>query len=194
MSSKESSDELNSVEPGLALARTGRDYLALGLATFGVGYLPLAPGTFGSLVGVALYLLLRSICVSRLGGLTDNVLTTAYGFLMVQLLLIVCVTFAGIWAASRVEQLAARKDPGKVVVDEVAGQLIALTAVPVALASWWPIILAFLLFRFFDIVKPYPARRLESLEGGLGIMADDVIAGIYAAIGVALVVSIRWLI
>jgi len=192
VSSKES--KRNPVEPGLALSRTGSDYLALGLATFGVGYLPLAPGTFGSLVGVGLYLLLRIISVSRLGGLTDNVLTTAYGFLIVQLAWIVCVTFVGIWAASRVEQLAARKDPGKVVVDEVAGQLIALTAVPVALASWWPIILAFLLFRFFDIVKPYPARRLESLEGGLGIMADDVVAGIYAAIGVALVVTIRWLI
>jgi phosphatidylglycerophosphatase A len=194
VSGKESSDELNPVESGFSLPRTGSDYLALAVATCGVGYLPLAPGTFGSLLGLGLYLLVRIICIPWLGGLSDNVLTTAYGFLVFELLLIVSVTFAGIWAASRVEQLDARKDPGKVVVDEVAGQLIAMTAVPVALASWWPIILAFLLFRFFDIVKPYPAHRLESLEGGLGIMADDVIAGIYAAMGVALIVSIRWLV
>ncbi|HKE55457.1 MAG TPA: phosphatidylglycerophosphatase A [Pyrinomonadaceae bacterium] len=193
VSSKESSDELKSVESRFSSPRTSSDYLALALATCGVGFLPLAPGTFGSLVGVGLYLLLRIILVPRLPGGSDNVLTTAYGFLVFELLLIVLVVFVGIWAASRVEQLDARKDPGKVVVDEVAGQLIALTAVPVALTSWWPTILAFLLFRFFDIVKPYPARRLESLKGGLGIMADDVIAGIYAAVGVALIVSVRWL-
>jgi phosphatidylglycerophosphatase A len=191
VANKKSSNQLNRVA---SVPLGGIDYLALGIATCGVGYLPVAPGTFGSLLGVGLYLLLRVICVSRLGGLTDNVLTTAYGFLMFELLLIVCVTFAGIWAASRVEQLDSQKDPGKVVIDEVAGQLIAITAVPVAVVSWWPIILAFLLFRFFDIVKPYPARRLEALEGGLGIMADDVVAGIYAAIGVALMVSIKWLI
>jgi phosphatidylglycerophosphatase A len=83
------------------------------------------------------------------------------------------------------------KDPQKVVIDEVAGQFIALIAVPLDLQTWWTIILAFLLFRFFDIVKPYPARKFEDLHGGLGIMADDVVAGIYAAIGVAVAVTVH---
>jgi phosphatidylglycerophosphatase A len=101
----------------------------------------------------------------------------------------------GIWAGSRTEKLSARKDPGKVVIDEVVGQFIALIPVPFVLgAAWWTAILAFILFRFFDIVKPYPARRFESLEAGLGIMADDVVAGVYAAIVVALAVVISWFI
>jgi phosphatidylglycerophosphatase A len=174
--------------------RTGTDYLALAIATCGVGYLPLAPGTFGSLVGVGLYLLLRGTFLRLLWTATErkhlDLLSTAYGLVTLELLAIVCVALVGIWAASRVEKLDARKDPGKVVIDEVTGQLIALTAVPLEVASWWSLLLAFLLFRFFDIVKPYPARRFESLAGGLGIMADDVVAGIYAAVSVALIVSI----
>jgi phosphatidylglycerophosphatase A len=86
------------------------------------------------------------------------------------------------------------KDPGKVVIDEVAGQLIALLPIPGRvwrLADFTTVIAAFILFRFFDIVKPYPARKMESLHGGLGIMADDLIAGVYAAIIVALLVVIR---
>jgi phosphatidylglycerophosphatase A len=79
-----------------------------------------------------------------------------------------------------------------VVIDEVAGQLIALLPVlPGSDPGWLSIAAAFLLFRFFDVVKPYPARRLESLESGLGIMADDIVAGAYAAVGVSLVVIAR---
>ena len=98
--------------------------------------------------------------------------------------LTVVVTFAGIWAATQTERISGRKDPGKVVIDEVAGQLISL--MPVALVPLWTswkiwVIVSFILFRFFDIVKPYPARQMERLHGGLGIMCDDLIAGVYGA-------------
>jgi phosphatidylglycerophosphatase A len=114
-------------------------------------------------------------------------------FVGAELLVIIVVTLVGIWAASRVERVLRIKDPGRVVVDEVAGQLIALLPVPLMSPGWpyW-LIPAFALFRFFDIVKPYPARKLESLHGGLGIMLDDVVAGVYAAIVVALAVVASW--
>ena len=140
------------------------DYLALAIATCGVGYLPLIPGTFGSLVGLGIFLLLRR---------TPAALVVS----------ILAVTVAGIWAGSRTEALAGRKDPGKVVVDEVAGQLIA--TLPLALFKQWSIaavMVSFVLFRFFDIVKPYPANRLQELKGGFGIMYDDLVAGVYAAV------------
>ncbi|HKP84330.1 MAG TPA: phosphatidylglycerophosphatase A [Pyrinomonadaceae bacterium] len=149
---------------GSKSASSAVDYLALAIATCGVGYLPLIPGTFGSLVGVGIFLLL-----SR----------TAGGLVVV----IIAVTFAGIWAGSRTEELVGRKDPGKVVIDEVAGQLIA--TLPLAFFQQWSIaavMVSFVLFRFFDIVKPYPANRLQDLKGGAGIMFDDLVAGVYAAV------------
>ena len=145
------------------------DYLALAIATCGVGYLPLAPGTFGSLVGVGIFWLL----------------VRANPLMIVAV--IFAVTCAGIWAGSRIEQLSGRKDPGKVVVDEVAGQMIALF--PLILFARWSIvavIVSFILFRFFDIVKPYPANRLQDLDGGTGIMFDDLVAGVYGAIVVSI--------
>jgi phosphatidylglycerophosphatase A len=175
---KESSDELNPavlVSPAEvpAPARTNSpvDYAALAIATFGVGYLPLMPGTFGSMVGVAIFLLLR--------------------VWPLQLLFIAVITVLGVWAASRTERLLGRKDPGKVVVDEVAGQMISLLPLAfLAAGPWWVwVIVSFNLFRLFDIFKPYPARRFEALHGGFGIMADDLVAGIYGAIGTALVVK-----
>ena len=149
------------------------DYLALAIATCGVGYLPLAPGTFGSLVGVGIFLLL------------------AHANPLVIVVAILAVTFAGIWAGSRVEQVSGRKDPGKVVVDEVAGQMIALF--PLTLFARWStgaVILSFILFRFFDIVKPYPANRLQDLDGGMGIMFDDLVAGVYGAVVVSIILRI----
>ncbi len=186
---KESSDELN---PAVIMpdsnvaqtktARTASDYLALAIATCGVGYLPLVPGTWGSMVGVAIFLVLRWIAVEDSPRL--HFWSPQHGLLALTLLGILIVTLLGIWAASRTEKLAGRKDPGKVVVDEVAGQLIAL--LPLTLFAAWPlkvgVIVSFVLFRLFDIVKPYPARRLEGLHGGLGIMCDDLVAGVYAAV------------
>lgn len=154
------------------------DYLALSIATCGVGYLPLAPGTWGSLVGVGIFLLLAR-------GLAGNAL------IAVVLVSIVAVTLVGTWAATRTEQLSGRKDPGKVVVDEVAGQLIALF--PLTLFTRWStvaVIVSFILFRFFDIVKPYPANRLQELNGGAGVMLDDLVAGVYAAVIVSIMLRI----
>jgi phosphatidylglycerophosphatase A len=200
---KESSDELN--PPVVTAAevaprtpeRSAKDFLALAIATCGVGYLPLAPGTWGSLVGVALYVIVRGALMKlffELGPRRNlNLLHVYYGVIVFELVVIFAIALIGVWAGTRTEKLSAKKDPGKVVIDEVVGQFIALIPVPFVLgAAWWTAILAFILFRFFDIVKPYPARRLESLESGLGIMADDVVAGVYAAICVAVAVVISW--
>jgi phosphatidylglycerophosphatase A len=206
MAIKESSDELNPplivADPALATSRPARsatDYLALAIATCGVGYLPLAPGTWGSLVGIGLYLLVRAVSMKLFFGVAPqhhfNLLHVYYGVIAFELVVILLVALAGTWAASRTEKLSARKDPGKVVIDEVVGQFIALIPVPFVFGTaWWTAILAFILFRFFDIVKPYPARKFESLHGGLGIMADDVVAGVYAGIAVAIAVVVGWFI
>ncbi len=201
---QESSDEPNPpiaidgalVEPSRP-AHSAKDYLALVIATCGVGYLPLAPGTWGSLVGIGLYVLVRGIAMKLFfgsaAGRNFNLLHVYYGVVAFELAVVVMITLVGIWAASRTEKLSGRKDPSKVVIDEVAGQFIALMPVPFVLgAAWWSTILAFVLFRIFDIVKPYPARRFESLHGGLGIMADDVVAGVYAAVLVAVAVVASW--
>lgn len=200
---KESSDELNPpvVTTGAFIARaphrrTLSDYFALAFATWGVGYLPIAPGTFGSAVGVGIYLLVQSasaqvFALAATRGWSVELLETFRMTFM--LLLIAMLTLIGIWAASRTEKLLGRIDPGVVVVDEVAGQLIAFLFVPFN-SGWWVIIIAFIAFRLFDIWKPYPIRRLESLESGLGIMADDVLAGIYAAILMSFVLSIYMLV
>ena len=188
----ESSDELNSAvviaaeEVAPKMKRTATDYLALAIATCGVGYFPVAPGTLGSLVGVLLFLTIRRL---------TRVLLVPYAFRhqvnfftlqaiesAVMLLVILVVTLGGIWAASRAESLFRKKDPGAVVIDEVSGQMIALLSASFLIGGVWTVVSAFLLFRAFDIWRPYPVRRLEALESGLGIMFDDVAAGLYAAI------------
>jgi phosphatidylglycerophosphatase A len=100
-----------------------------------------------------------------------------------QALAIVVVVAAGIWSASIAERHFGRTDPGEVVIDEVAGMLVTLFLNPV---GWVGAVVGFLLFRAGDIVKPFPARRLERLHGGFGIMADDVMAGIYANLALRL--------
>lgn len=200
---KESSDELNppSVTADGVVApsrpvRSVKDYLALAIATCGVGYLPLAPGTWGSLVGVGLYLFWQRVWL-RFYFTFGNGDSIFIGYqalwTTLTLLLLMGVTMVGIWAATRVEKLSGRKDPSIVVIDEVAGQLITLSIIPHFDYAEWPLFLVgFLLFRAFDIWKPYPIRRLETLESGLGIMADDVLAGIYAAIALSLGVAIYY--
>ena len=119
------------------------------------------------MVGVAIFLLLPPIAIP---------------------ITILAFIFVGIWAGTRTEELSKRKDPGKIVVDEVAGQLIALF--PLVFVKWSMIMVmvSFILFRFFDIVKPYPANRLQELKGGAGVMCDDLVAGAYAAIIVGVLV------
>jgi phosphatidylglycerophosphatase A len=145
------------------------DRLAFLIATgFGAGLMPKAPGTFGALESVVVFIIAFALHLS------SSMLLTLFSILSI-------VSFvSGVWASNRVCKATGIDDPSQIVVDEVCGQFIAL--VPVALAPSAPGIgLAFILFRLFDIVKPYPIRKLEHFHGGLGVMADDVLAGIYAA-------------
>jgi phosphatidylglycerophosphatase A len=150
---------------------TAIDRLAYWIANgVGAGLAPIAPGTFGAAEGVAIFLITNA----KLGH-------SPMMHLALLVALNVLVFALGVWAANRTCEICGLKDPGVIVIDEVSGQLIAIT--PLALApSPAGIIAAFLLFRFFDIFKPYPIRKLERLPGGLGVMADDALAGIYAAI------------
>jgi phosphatidylglycerophosphatase A len=197
---KESSDEMN---PAVAISakeiprekrrRTLSDYVALAIATCGVGYFPIAPGTLGSMVGVGIYLAVWGWLYGILEAYSARThLNLLYIFtpqFAAMLVLIFLITLAGIWAATRVERASQKKDPSIVVIDEVSGQMIALLAGPFWIHTWWSILSAFILFRAFDIWKPYPIRRLEGLESGLGIMADDVLAGVYALIVNSIVIA-----
>jgi phosphatidylglycerophosphatase A len=137
------------------------DRLALVLATgFGTGYAPVASGTFGSLPGLAF-----AWGLSWAWG--------EWGLFAGTLV----VAIAGLPAAERAARIFGEEDPGRVVVDEVAGQMVTLLFVPKTIPL---IALGFFLFRALDVWKPWPARRLEDLPGGSGIMADDLAAGIYA--------------
>lgn len=193
---KESSDDLNEpvVTTGVGVAspvskRSFKDYLAFVIATCGVGYLPIAPGTWGSVVGVGLHLfwviliyrLIESKYLSSIGGGHWPTLGVDCLLSVMTLALVFVLTMGGIWAATRVEKVSGRKDASIIVIDEVVGQFITLMFLPFFVSGNWEFMLAgFLLFRLFDIWKPYPIRRLESLESGLGVMADDVLAGVYA--------------
>lgn len=205
MAIKESSDELNHpvTTTGVSIARPSssrslKDYLALAIATCGVGYLPLAPGTWGSLIGVGIYLLWQLLKVRIFLAYGDGHWTPLWLetlWTTFTLALVFGITMAGIWAATHVEKVSGRKDASIIVIDEVAGQLIALLFIPFFWWGKWQLIVAgFLLFRIFDIWKPYPIRRLESIESGLGVMADDVLAGIYAVMVLSLVTAIYSLI
>jgi phosphatidylglycerophosphatase A len=147
--------------------KTLLDYISLAIATFGVGYLPLAPGTWGSAVGVLIFLLYVNFT-------TFSNFSTA-----VWIIFVVAVCAIGTWAAQRAERIFNEEDPQRVVVDEVAGQLITYSAV--AVLDWKHLLVGFILFRLFDIWKPYPINKLQDLHGGFGVMADDVLAGIYSA-------------
>ena len=92
---------------------------------------------------------------------------------------LVAVVIVGIWASQRVEELLGRKDPGVIVIDEVAGMMVAVLLVP---RTSGVLLCAFLLFRLFDIWKPFPARESQALRGGLGVVVDDLIEGAYALV------------
>lgn len=173
------------------------DYLALAFTTWGVGYGPIAPGTWGSAVGVAIYIgtswIFRLADGVFLGAGPQGVKLFWASTTVIVAVLLTAFCIAGIWASGRSIPLLGSSDPSEAVVDEIMGQLITFCFIPFGLS--WPFLVAgFLLFRLFDIWKPYPIRTLEILPGGLGICADDIVAGVYAgiclAVGYAAVVII----
>jgi phosphatidylglycerophosphatase A len=140
--------------------------IALGIATvLGLGLAPFAPGTVGSAAGLVLWAVLPG---------TDGLLG----------LTIIVVAAVGTWAAGVAERHYQSRDPGAVVIDEVLGMLITLFAIR---PGWRLALVGFVLFRLFDVIKPYPSNRLERLPGGLGIMADDAMAAVYANIGLRVI-------
>jgi phosphatidylglycerophosphatase A len=146
-------------------AQSSTPVLPLAIATvLGVGYAPVAPGTFGSAAGLLVWWLLPASPVA-------------------QAIAIVAIFVAGSWSGSVAERYYGRTDPSHVVADEVMGMLITLFMNPV---GWRGATAAFLLFRIFDVIKPYPANRLERLHGGLGVMADDGMAAVYANLALRL--------
>jgi len=147
-----------------------RGNLANAISTwFGCGYSPKAPGTVGSAAAMAIALLIDHLGAWR--PLWYAALSAA-------------LTGPAMWAAGETARQANQKDPQFVVVDEVAGQWLALAGAPAL--NWKSWLAAFLLFRLFDIWKPWPVRQLESLPGGAGIVADDLMAGAYAALVLSL--------
>lgn len=132
------------------------------LATgFGLGYLPVCPGSFGSLAAIGIYFLLLKLSPPfHLG-------------------IIIFFFLLGVWISCKAEVILEKKDPGEVIIDEIIGYLITMGLIPFNLIK---AIAGFLLFRLFDILKPFPIRRAERIQGGWGIMLDDAIAGLYAAL------------
>jgi phosphatidylglycerophosphatase A len=141
--------------------------IALAIATVGgVGYIPFAPGTFGSAVGLVVWWLLPASSAAQAAA-------------------IVVLFAVGAWSGHVAETYFNKTDPGYVVIDEVVGVLITLFMNPV---GWKGALAAFLLFRAADIVKPYPSNRLERLHGGVGVMADDAMAAVYANVALRLLI------
>lgn len=127
---------------------------------FYIGYLPRAPGTYASLVGVAIYFLIKD---------------SLFCYVSVT----VAVTVAGFLVSGMAEKAFSQKDARCIVIDEVCGMLLCFFLVPFNLIN---LVLGFALFRIFDITKPYPAKRIQNLKGSAGIMLDDIIAAVYANI------------
>jgi phosphatidylglycerophosphatase A len=151
--------------------------LGLLLATCGyIGYVPFAPGTFGSAAGLALFFAVR-----------------ATGSVGVELAVIALLFAVGIWSGTVAEHHFGGIDPGPIVLDEVVGMLITLALLPVNITG---AIVGFVVFRILDVLKPWPSARFETLPGGLGVMADDGMAAIYGNLimrGLLAVAPAGWL-
>jgi phosphatidylglycerophosphatase A len=208
--------------PSGATAPQKKPRLAMAIATaLGVGYIPKAPGTFGSLVGIIVAILTHPVSLFLLLTASINGHTIYSGIgvdipplqerwafvvlLVPSMFVFLCVSLVGVWSSSKAAAYAGVSDPQFVVIDEVSGMVLTLVlgiaplGLPthllptenasvfalysgLSLLNWKYLLLGFLLFRLFDIWKPFPARQLEKLPRGWGIMADDWMAGIYAAI------------
>jgi phosphatidylglycerophosphatase A len=174
--------------PKEPLQRKPRFALFLASAA-GLGYLPKAPGTWGAITGAAIYVVLGSILrkhdvsVINILTLSRGVSFWTMGWLIprrLEFLAGLMVAAVGVWASGRVSERLGEKDPQYVVIDEVSGQQLTYLLTFVA-GNWKSLLLGFILFRVFDIWKPFPVRQAESLPGGWGIMADDWLAAVYAA-------------
>ena len=134
---------------------------------FGLGLVPWAPGTLGTIGTLPLVFLIG--CFRPLPSL----------------IFVITVLLLAIWITTQAQKVLAQDDPGVIVMDEVAGLLVSLLWIPL---SFLNVLSGFLLFRFFDIIKPYPIKRIENLPGGFGIVLDDVLAGIYANVALRLII------
>jgi phosphatidylglycerophosphatase A len=155
---------------------------------FGAGLLPIAPGTWGSLVVLVLMAALHGMQGWWPGVLSGSIGLTWRAAALLWAALFALLWIVGVSLGNRAAADWGEEDPGAFVLDEFVGQGIALFPLLPVLPGPLPPLLAlaaFLLFRIFDVLKPPPCRRLEALPGGLGIMADDLMAGVYAAVGVA---------
>ena len=148
--------------------------IALVLSTwFGCGLVPFASGTFGTLAAVPLILLLERL------GIRSNVIMLMFSVVI------------AVWSSDQTQALLKKKDPSEVVVDEVAGFLLTMALLPY---TWLSLGLGFFLFRFFDVLKPFPIKHLEKLKGGFGIVMDDLLAGLYAVGGTWIILFVieKW--
>jgi phosphatidylglycerophosphatase A len=186
--------------------------VAIWIATgCGLGYLPVAPGTWGSLGGVVLFLgsigLIHAVrwglmgldflLPARVSVSLDTVLREILiAFFAAKVLFASAVGLLGVWASRHAARYFAKSDPQQVVIDEISGQQITylpLVALSLADVEWKYVVLGFIFFRIFDIVKPPPARQAEKWPNGWGIMADDWVAGLYAALLLCFVQRMNWL-
>ncbi|MEO5823330.1 MAG: phosphatidylglycerophosphatase A [Vicinamibacteraceae bacterium] len=158
-----------SSRPGGAAPRRPLTLPVLVATVAGIGFVPFAPGTFGSIPGLALAIGLRQVAPWWAEGAA-----------------LILLFAAGVWAASSAETYFGRIDPGPVVIDEVVGMLVTTLFLPLSLTGW---LVAFLVFRVCDVIKPFPAGRAERLPGGYGVMCDDVLAGIW---GYAIMRGLLW--
>lgn len=153
----------------------------------GIGWIPWAPGTFGSLVGIPLAIATGAVATSLAEAIG---LQGSLPVAVMEIAIIAALVAASVPVATQAAALLQRKDPGPVVIDEVLAVPLVLAVVPVADRGWPVLLAAFVLFRVFDILKPPPCRQLERLPAGLGIMADDQAA---AVMGAFCMVAARWL-
>lgn len=145
--------------------------LGLLVATCGyVGYVPVASGTFGSAAGLAVFAAVRS---------SESV--------VVEVAVIALLLVIGVWSGTIAERHFGGVDPAPVVIDEVAGMLITLALLPV---NMYGAIAGFLIFRLLDVIKPWPADRLERLHGGMGVMADDAMAAVYSNVALRILIAV----
>lgn len=137
---------------------------------FGIGYLPVCPGTFASFFAIGIYAIIGDLGI------------------IIKLFFILILFNIGVYAANFVEKALNKKDPGVIVIDEVIGYLITVYLLPFNVLY---AVLGFILFRFYDIIKPYPIKKIEKICGGWGIMLDDVLAGIYACITLNIILMLK---